>query len=157
MKLFTCQNCTQLIYFENIRCERCCHSLRYLADRAVLSGLTKEGEGWSALAATDGRWRLCANAAYAACNWLVAMDSPDAYCLSCRHNRTIPDLSVPANLIGWQKIELAKRRLFYSMLQLGLPLRTRGEDRAAGLAFDFLADPSDSGDQARIMTGHDNA
>ena len=41
MKLFECQNCGQLLYFENTRCERCGHVLGYLPDRAVLSALTE--------------------------------------------------------------------------------------------------------------------
>ena len=38
----------------------------------------------------------------------------------------------------WRKIEFAKHRLFYTLLQLRLPLTTRAED-PNGLAFDFLS------------------
>jgi hypothetical protein len=36
MKLFKCQNCGQLLYFENTRCENCAHRLGYVsrAERA---------------------------------------------------------------------------------------------------------------------------
>ena len=34
MKLFTCQHCGQLLYFENTRCERCGHALGYLPESA---------------------------------------------------------------------------------------------------------------------------
>jgi hypothetical protein len=54
MKLFECQHCGQLLYFENTRCERCGHSLGYLPDRTTLSALTAEdGERWRPLAAPD--------------------------------------------------------------------------------------------------------
>jgi hypothetical protein len=156
MKLFTCQHCGQLVYFENVLCERCSLPLGYIVETANLSALEREGEGWRALASPNRAQRFCANAAHGACNWLVPLDGPDIYCAACRHNRTIPDLSVPAAVAAWQKIELAKHRLFYSLLRLRLPLITRAEDPEHGLAFDFLADAPDAGDQSRVMTGHDN-
>jgi hypothetical protein len=156
MKLFTCQNCGQLVYFENVRCERCSFPLGYLARTATLSALEPEGKTWRALASPGKVWRFCANAEHGACNWLVPNDMPDAYCAACRHNRTIPQLSVPGNEVAWRKLEHAKHRLFYSLLQLRLPLVTRAEDREYGLAFDFLADPTNADDHARVVTGHDN-
>ena len=110
---------------------------------------------WRALAAPDGAYRFCANAAQKACNWLVEASSPDSFCLSCRHNRTIPDVTLPANLEAWQKIEIAKHRLFYSLLRWRLPMPTRVEDPAEGLAFDFLAELPHL-NAAPVMTGHDN-
>ena len=41
---------------------------------------------------------------------------------------------------NWQIIERAKKRLFYSLLQLHLPLATRNEDSVHGLRFEFLSD-----------------
>src|ERR1700760_4020391 len=72
-----------------------------------------------------------------------------------RHNRTVPDLSLPENPALWAKIEVAKHRLFYTLLRLGLPLRNRNDDPAHGLVFDFLADPPQSHAQG-VMIGHDN-
>ena len=59
MKLFECQHCGQLLYFENTGCERCGHVLGYLPDGAVLSALTEEGgDRWRALAAPERpMWR----------------------------------------------------------------------------------------------------
>ena len=34
----------------------------------------------------------------------------------------IPDLSLPDNLAHWRMIEIAKHRLFYTLLKLRLPL-----------------------------------
>ena len=54
MKLFKCQNCDQLIYFENTRCERCGHALGYLWEQRELSALTLTPSGdWAALADRD--------------------------------------------------------------------------------------------------------
>ena len=47
-----------------------------------------------------------------------AADDPDDFCAACRHNRTVPDLTVAGNDILWRKIETAKHRLFYSLLRL---------------------------------------
>ena len=158
MKLFTCQSCRQLLYFENTHCERCGHMLGYLPDIGTLSALEPTNDdAWTAMAAPGPLYRMCANAAQAACNWLVPADSPTPFCVACQHNRTIPDLSTPENLLSWQKLESAKRRLFYTLLKLELPIPTKFEDEAKGLAFDFLADPDAPGLNApRVMTGHDN-
>ena len=37
----------------------------------------------------------------------------------------IPDLTLPDNLAHWSLMETAKRRLFYTLLKLKLPLATR--------------------------------
>ncbi|HSK39329.1 MAG TPA: putative zinc-binding peptidase, partial [Arenibaculum sp.] len=157
MRLFTCQNCQQLLYFENTRCERCGLTLGYLPDVGTLSALEPDGELWRTLAVPGRTYRYCANAVHGACNWLVPHDGPTPFCVACRHNRTIPDLSVPENLRRWRKLEIAKRRLVYTLLKLHLPLKSKSEDAATGLAFDFLADPdtTDGGGPA-VMTGHDN-
>jgi hypothetical protein len=155
MKLFKCQSCQQVLYFENSVCVKCGHRLGYVPEIATLSALEPEGESWRALAAEGGSYRFCANAQQAACNWLVETSSPDGFCLSCRHNRMIPDVTRPANLEAWQKIEIAKHRLFYSLLRWRLPMPTRVEDPAEGLAFDFLAELPQL-DAAPVMTGHDN-
>ncbi len=159
MRLFKCQSCGNLVYFENTACERCSHRLGYLPTLATMSALAPADDGWTALA-DDGRpYRPCGNAAYDACNWLVPRDSAERFCAACRHNHTIPDIAQPANLAAWRKMEWAKHRLFYSLLKLGLPTPTRAE-AAEGLAFDFLADPAQPDPsqpaQPQVMTGHDN-
>ena len=155
MKLFKCQHCGQILYFENVQCERCSRQLGYLAEVTTISALEPEGDAWKALARPAGLVRFCDNATHDACNWLVDAGSPDTLCAACRHNRTIPDLSIADNLSRWQRIEQAKHRLFYSLLRLNLPLATRQDDPEHGLAFDFLADsPDPTG--PKVLTGHDN-
>lgn len=148
MKLFECQHCGQPLYFENSTCESCGRRLGYLAPEATVSALEPDGDLWRALARPDTRYRMCANAMHDVCNWLIPADAPDTFCIACRHNRAIPDLSFPQNLFHWRKIEVAKHRLFYSLIRFGLPLVTAAED-PNGLTFDFL-----SPDAGQVLTGH---
>ncbi len=160
MKLFECQNCAQPLYFENTRCESCGLSLGYLPNREALSALEHDGSdrasnAWLALADSRRTYRYCANAAHGVCNWLISADSSEQFCATCRHNRTIPDLSQPGNPERWRLIEIAKHRLFYTLLRLGLTARTRAEDQD-GLAFDFLSDGPVPSPGTAPMTGHAN-
>lgn len=155
MKLFACQNCGQLVYFENVRCERCGHLLGYLPDLGTMSAVEPEGPHWHALADGDTHYRFCANWEVRGCNWMVPEDGGSAYCLACVHNRTIPDIGDPHRHALWQKLEEAKRRLVYSILKLHLPAPTEASGDPEPLIFDFLADPAPNAGP-RVMTGHDN-
>ncbi|WP_439817207.1 zinc-binding metallopeptidase family protein [Zavarzinia sp. CC-PAN008] len=167
MKLFECQSCAQPLYFENTGCESCGHRLGFVPGLMVLSALEPadapaEGDAppaelWRALADPDeaARYRFCANALDGVCNWLIPAHYADTHCLSCRHNRTIPDLSLGDNREHWRRLELAKHRLFYTLVKLDLPLPNRIDDPDKGLAFDFLAD-GDDGVAPKVLTGHDD-
>ena len=156
MKLFECQNCGQLVYFENTRCERCGFALGFLPDPALLTALRPDGDGtYSPLASGPGSVAYCANNRHSACNWLVEAGA-GPLCRACQLNRTVPDLSEPENLRRWQRIEMAKHRLVYSLIRLGLPVQSKVEAHETGLAFDFLAPPPGEDGQGKIMTGHDN-
>lgn len=152
MKIFLCQFCEQLLFFENTHCERCQHRLGFIPAQQRLAALETDGEVWRSERSMSA-WRFCANAVHDACNWLIEADSTEAFCAACRHNRTIPDLGVSENLARWRTIEGAKHRLFYSLLRFRLPLQTRQEDPDNGLAFDFLAEPP-THQEAPITTGH---
>ena len=157
MKLFSCQGCGQLLYFENVRCENCGRTLGYLTDINEISALEPVDDpasGWRALAAAHKPYKFCLNYDAGMCNWMVAADDEGGFCLACRHNRTVPDLSVAGNDALWRKLETAKHRLFYSLLRLKLPLENRTDDPEHGLAFDFLADPPQT-HATGVMTGHD--
>jgi hypothetical protein len=155
MKLFKCQHCEQLLYFENIVCEKCGFRLGFIPEIMTLSALEPEGDVWRALAIDKKTYRFCANTQFDVCNWMVEADAPDAYCAACRHNRTIPDTSIEDHLVAWRKIEVAKHRLFYTLMKLNLPLDGKTEDGHERLVFDFLASPPNVGGP-RVMTGHDN-
>ena len=152
MKLFTCQNCGQPLYFENTTCASCGLRLGYCVERDLFLTLELIDGEWRPHDEPRGGARLCINAQHDVCNWLVSSDDAAAFCAACRHNRTIPSLSEPDNLLHWRKIEIAKRRLFYTLLHLRLPLTTR-QQNANGLAFDFLSS-SASPAASPVMTGH---
>lgn len=155
MKLYTCQNCGQLLFFENTVCEKCGHRLGFLPETTTLSALEPE-EGtdfWFALGEKRSKYKYCANAVHDVCNWLAPAESNETFCVACRHNKVVPNLETPGNLEEWRKLEIAKHRLFYSLLRLHLPLHTRAEDPEHGLAFEFLDDPHAG---PKVMTGHDN-
>ena len=156
MKLFTCQACGQLLYFENVSCIHCGRALGYLPDLGRISALEPlENNAWKTLAAPEKTYKFCNNAQFGVCNWMVPADNAGGYCAACRHNRVIPDLSVAGNDALWAKLEGAKQRLFNTLMRLRLPLENRVDDPAHGLAFDFLADPPQP-HAAGVMTGHDN-
>ena len=155
MKLFKCQHCGQILYFENNECERCGHRLGYLPAAFALGALEPEGDAWRPVGTGRKTYRFCTNAAHGACNWLIESRFADPYCACCRHNRTVPDLADAKQLVAWRKLEAAKHRLFYSLLRLGLPVDDNAIGPVRHLAFDFLADPPQAG-APQVMTGHDN-
>jgi hypothetical protein len=114
-----------------------------------------DGRNWNALAAPDERYRFCANSEHG-CNWMVPASTAGRFCAACRHNRAIPDISNPANLVRWQKVETSKRRLVYSLINLGLPLPTVASGLSEPLIFDCLADPAGSSSASKVMTGHES-
>lgn len=96
-------------------------------------------QGWIEINGT--RYRHCQNRiTYDNCNWLIRHPDEDAYCASCRLNRTIPNLSSPANLENWARLEAAKRRLVFSLLHWMLPVQSKVRGWPFGLAFDFIED-----------------
>jgi len=156
MKLFECQFCEQPLYFENTYCESCGHELGFSPSLQNLSAVEWTGGTWTALADPSRSFRFCANAELDVCNWLIPADSPDRYCVACRHNRVIPNLLQAQNVERWRRLEVAKRRLFYTLLKLDLPIVSRMEN-PKGLAFDFLSDPAEGTPHApTVLTGHDN-
>jgi hypothetical protein len=155
MRLFSCSNCSNVVHFENDGCVTCGARLAFRPTSLDMVALDASGthalnQGMTATAST----RPCANAALGGCNWLVEDEDDSGFCVACRHNVTIPDLSVPENLQNWQRIELAKRGLFYSLLRFRLPLVTRKANPEQGLGFEFLADDPADGSDGPVLTGH---
>lgn len=159
MKIFHCDHCDQLVFFENTRCLSCDQILAFLPDLSEIGSLQDAGDGlWScANPQTQGKkYRLCDNYTREnVCNWAIDADDANPLCISCRLTRVLPDLSLPQNKQAWFLLEAAKRRLVYTLLQLKLPLANKTEDPIGGLTFEFLADPLDPS-APRVLTGHDN-
>ena len=158
MKLFTCQNCGQLLYFENTRCENCGSSLGFLSTNLDLLTLHPSGENdYQEHNHPEDHYRYCTNAQYNACNWLVPATAENDLCAACQFNQTIPSLKEDAHLKLWRRMEVAKRRLLYTLLRMKLPLVSKETDPDGGLAFDFLADQTlITGEVKRVLTGHAN-
>jgi hypothetical protein len=98
-------------------------------------------------------YRICANAQIeGTCNWAVPVSDDSPLCASCRITRIIPNLGNPAHAVAWSRLEGAKRRLLFTLMELGLPLPGRTDDSKRGLTFEFLADPTAGGQ--RVLTGH---
>ncbi len=133
MKRFECPRCGQPLHFEAQLCASCATPLCYDPETRLFR--PREGA------------RLCDNLRYGSCVWIASEGA--LYCAACRHNRVVPDLTVEENLTRWRRIEIAKHRLFYGLMRLGLPLQNKS-DREDGLAFDFLAEMPD----APVFTGH---
>jgi hypothetical protein len=66
----------------------------------------------------------------------------------------IPNLATPDAKEAWHRLEIAKRRVLYTLIELGLPIEPRAE-RPGGLRFDFLQDfPSGGAPAPTVFTGH---
>lgn len=153
MKIFHCDHCDNLVFFENVECVACKHRLGYVPDLGCMVALDPEKpEPWRTPDKTAREFRLCENyRSHNVCNWLVAADDDNPLCVSCRLTRVIPDLAVPANVAAWYKLEVAKRRLVYGLIGLRLPRQPKDEAPEHGLAFEFLADVPGS---PPVLTGH---
>src|SRR3984893_1890689 len=144
MKIFHCDHCGQLLFFENTECVSCGHRVAYLPDLRLVGSLEPDGSDlWRSPLprATEGGYRLCQNYKIeAVCNWAIPADDDSPFCVSCRITRVIPDLATPAHRSAWYRLEVAKRRLLFTLIELGVPIPNRIADPERGLTFEFLAD-----------------
>jgi hypothetical protein len=138
MRAFSCDQCDQLVFFENSLCLRCGARLGFAPSSLTLVAVPA-AKGTEAPRPT----RTCANAGLAHCNWLLEPDEPEELCRSCRLTRTRPSDSDPDGLAAFAEAEAAKRRLLFQLLDLGLPVE------AEGLTFDLLSSRS-----GPVVTGH---
>lgn len=163
MRSFSC-TCGNRLYFDNTQCLRCQRKTGWCPDCNALRGLDPAGDGfWRCTASGCGTLlKPCHNyAVEQVCNRMVRADSDETFCTACRHNRTIPDTSVPGNRAKWARLESAKRRLFYTLDQLDLPYGTEADGFDPPLLFDFKAEVIRSrenwqsmGPVEHVYTGH---
>jgi hypothetical protein len=158
MKLFACV-CEQLLFFESVECIRCNRCLAFLPDRGAVEAMEQESGSDETLwrpareMPEASRYRPCRNyREHGVCNWAVPAGEPEEYCRACRLNQTIPDLAEPGAKEAWHRLEIAKRRLVYTLLDLALPLDGKSDDLDRGLAFSFLKD--DPSASVKVSTGH---
>jgi len=155
MKVFHCDRCGHLLFFENSHCVACNAEVAFVPGQGLIALEPAGDDRYRALRASlDGQsFRLCRNyREYQTCNWALPAEDSHDYCESCRLTRVVPDLSVPQQRVAWFRLEMAKRRLVFTLLALGVPVRNREDDPVAGLVFDFKADQP--GVAAVVMTGH---
>jgi hypothetical protein len=152
MKALYC-SCGHRVFFDSMSCVACGAALGFDPQVLAMRSLDVAGAGfWQA---DDGaRFRLCANRhPWSICNWLVAPKEETTLCRSCRLTELLPNLERLGNILLWGRMELAKRRLLYTLMTLGLPLAW-GE--GAGLRFRFLEDQRRNPDvfEDFVTTGH---
>jgi hypothetical protein len=164
MRTYRCV-CDNNIFFDNSQCLACKRTLGFCPVCRNLVAL---------LPADDGTFR-CGNSACSAelakclnysqfnvCNRCVTHEAgTGALCDCCRFNTTVPDLAVAGNWSKWHRLEMAKRRLFYDLSEVGLPYGTAADGIRPPLAFDFKADAIPAGNfwrsngaAEKVYTGH---
>ncbi|QHI99418.1 hypothetical protein GT347_16395 [Xylophilus rhododendri] len=165
MKIFNCDNCGHPVFFENVQCLNCGCALAFLPDQLTMAALlapsAPNADGspalWARSHAPEGaplQYRMCLNHdLHQSCNFAVPLQDPNALCVSCRQTRVMPDLSFAGNRQRWFRIEVAKRRLFYTLARLGLASIDCDENGCPddGPVYEFLADLPGG---PRVMTGH---
>lgn len=155
MRLFFC-DCGSPVYFENSFCINCNSALGYDPARNDMLTLADWGDGvYRDL--LGNAFRYCSNGEkYGVCNWLRSMGDASPFCSACQFNRTVPDQSRPENQRRWLALERAKKRLFYTLAQLNLPLINGWADPQRGLLLDFVEDArsSDAFPETFVTTGY---
>ena len=158
MKRFHCA-CGQEVFFEDSVCSACGRLLGFSPLTLEMLTVMPQKKQVTWVNRHRERLRACALRDHAVnCNWLIAKNDPNDQCCSCRLTHTIPAQNVPVNVQRWKKLEIAKRRLLYSLLLMDLPIVPRTEDPERGLRFDFLEDQRSNPLVKRefVYTGHNN-
>ena len=155
MKIFHCDHCGALVFFENVQCVSCGHTLAFLQDARTVCSLEQAGSGhWRSPFNQNREYRLCSNYSQEnVCNWALPIEDPNPLCISCRLTSIIPDLSQPEQKTNWFKLETAKRRLIHSLMRFSLPITPKSEDPERGLTFEFKT-PGPNPDAEPVLTGH---
>ncbi len=154
MRLFNCEQCSALLYLNNVACLHCSAVVGYVVEERTLGAFSRDSDG--ALQRYVERqhvWRHCDNATTAiTCNWLIRDDDPWSTCRACRLTASVPDQSIGENRKALHDLEEAKRSWLSSVLDLHLPISSQQEDAQRGLAFHFLRQLDAS---RPVLTGHD--
>ncbi|MCB1278983.1 putative zinc-binding metallopeptidase [Prosthecobacter sp.] len=141
MQRFTC-DCGNVLFFGSSRCLKCSSDVGYDPQCGVMLRVRP-----------DSAMKRCDNGVkHSVCNWLLPASATATLCIACRMNRTIPDLSTPRNRMLWARMEMAKRRLIYTLLRIGITLPSKKENPRTGLAFDIVSTLSNPS----VTTGHLN-
>jgi hypothetical protein len=152
MKLFACPGCAEVVFFENTKCVHCGSEIAYDPDADEFRLLASASVTGKAASLPGAAIRACRNRVdHDACNWAVPAAEENPYCLACRLNEIIPDLTNPAARAAWIRLEGAKRRLLYTLRRLDLPVIARSPQSPDGVAFAFK---QDGVTEEKVITGH---
>jgi hypothetical protein len=110
MRTFRCA-CSNRLFFDNSLCLKCQNAVGFSVTQANFVLLDEKGKN-----SRDGL-RPCANYGSGLCNWVLDADATSDLCLACRLNVEL-----------LQRVEQPKRRLVFSLLDLGLPVIPLNED-----------------------------
>ncbi|WP_395751220.1 putative zinc-binding metallopeptidase [Prosthecobacter sp.] len=139
MQRFTCE-CGNVLFFGSSRCLKCGSDVGYDPQRGVMQRVRP-----------GSPMKRCQNGVkHNVCNWLLPASAVAVLCVACRMNRTIPDLGTERNRMLWARMEMAKRRLIYTLLRLGIGPPSKKDDPKNGLAFDIVSTLSDP----KVTMGH---
>lgn len=156
MKVFSCDVCSQIAFFDNTICVKCSASLGYEPiSNHILAREDKKEATFISKTKPEKTYKYCSNQVHHACNWLIPEDSTETLCLACQLNRTIPDINDDTSLVAWRKIEKAKHRLIYNLLRLNLDLESTDEEKTPSLHFDFLSEDPTL-EEKSVFTGYAN-
>lgn len=156
MKTFHCTNCGFVAFFENSNCGNCGAALGFVPEELAIAAFEiQENGAWRRLGVDAALvnpfdWQPCANySQHQVCNWMGRVEEGKALCRCCRHTEDIEAIAVddPDSKAAWFKLEAAKRRLFYSLYRLGLPVDD--ENGSVPLLFHFRG-----GNGEKATTGH---
>src|SRR5271166_2225588 len=110
MKIFHCDHCQNLVFFENVKCVNCEHPLAYIPDVADMGSLETDGKDtWKTLQpqAKSRVFKLCQNyKSENVCNLAIPVEDANPLCASCRLTRVIPNLNKPGNRQAWYTLEI---------------------------------------------------
>lgn len=145
MKIFECPNCATNVFFDNTRCIKC---NTYIGYNVVTDAFDFASNDSSEL---KTQLKFCYNYQYSVCNWLIDTNSQDKFCMACKLNRKVPNQTDIEGFKKWQRLEIAKHRLIYQLVKLGLPIDSKVNNEN-GIAFDFISENN----KDNLVTGHSN-
>lgn len=155
LRRFLCPHCRNEVHFSNRQCVKCLSFLGYVPSRDAIVLL---GVGDDGFAAKTPDHTLCGNRNQIGCNWICESDESNSLCLSCVHTTKIPNTQNDVHRMRWDRLERAKRRLFYAIIKFQLPLANHADGTRGFLHFELLSDQlgkvDKNGKPVRVMTGH---
>lgn len=161
MKPLFC-SCGQAVFCDNTDCITCGRILAYEPLQRQMLSLQSGANGeW--VDDNGAAYVLCRNRSnHQICNGAVAQsasDQADALCSTCRLNLIVPIVQKrPQNLLAWQRLEAAKRRMISGLTQLGLQPQRAETNSAGPMRFEFMEDKRSHPDVLEhfVSTGHKN-